>query len=929
MARSVGVRHALAWAALVLSAALTPAVIPAQANSITVQGVIRGLDGRVPTGARLDIRDRETGAARSVLADSTGAYRVLGITPGRYEITARAFGYRRQIREAVQILVGQRVVLDFSLEPGGQELAPTIVTAERVFEVSRMDVSTSVSPLEIERLPLNARNALNLAVVAPGIRTFGVEGGRSAPASGALPEREPRFSNLYVDGIEWKSMYVGQPMGVPATGSLIPQEALREFRVYVNSYDAEYARGASHVVSGISHRGGNELHGSLFGFLQNSSLVARGGFQPTENDYRRAQVGGNLRGPLIRDRLFFAASYEGQLTDDYISVVPGRPVEAPERWDAFAGAFKAPSRLHTGLLRLTAPLGPHTVDASWTTRHFAAEGNYGVSLMGVLLSRDAGVVGSSRVTNVQLRDTYTGERLINELTANVIEFTNGQELLKPGPTLQYPGLQFGRTNFPFRLNDRHLRLLNKTSLALDGPTGTHVVKTGVELQRTRTNVWRPTNGNGFFHFPTDTSTLPDRATIAVGVRDPASMRDAETTIDGWVIGAYLQDQWQPVPSLTITAGVRYDAELNTLNQDFIAPWSQDTTLLRIMGENFLNAGDRQADLDNLAPRFALSWDPIGSGRTFLRAGHGVMYDRIPVFGAVQERIATRWRTYNFSNPGTTDPADLRARVASGSSASPPNVFVFKDRMESPENHQWSVGVGHQLTDRVALNADYIRQRVRHAYVTVNRNVLINGARPLTNRFGTITVWDDFGDALSQAILGSMTYDHQRTRLNVAYTLGWAQSEFGEHTTGDYADSSAYSMQDSEGDERHRVVFSGFTTIPFGLDVSAIAIVASPRPTFATAGVDLNGNGSTTDDWPDGMRTIRARGWEHWYRTVDVRVGRAFPTFGGRLLVTAEVFNLFNSANHSEYQGNARLLGFREARGDYPARQGQLGMRFEF
>jgi hypothetical protein len=914
--------------AIALIAAWVPAPLDAQATTVTLQGSITASDGAIPQAARIEIRNRETGTVRGTLADTTGSYRALGLAPGSYDIAVRAIGYRRQVREAVHLLVGQRATLDFGLEPGGVELTPTVITAAPAFEVQRTDVSTAVSPEEIENLPLNARNVLNLAAIAPGIRTFGAEGGRSTPSSGALPEREPRFSNFYLDGVEWKGAYVGQVVGGPSTGSMIPQEALREFRVYLNSYDAEYARAASYVISAVTHRGGNELQGSLFSFFQNRGLVAKGAFQATKPEYQRYQVGGNLRGPVVRDRLFFAASYEGHLTDDYIDVVPGRPVEQPGRWDDYVGTFRAPTRHHTALVRLTAPLGAHTVDAIWATRQQSGESSFGFRLAGFPLSHEAGIVGGSRVTSVQLRDTWTRSSLINELSLHFLDLTNGQSMLAPGPTLQYPGLQRGRTNFPFALTDRHIHAVNKTSWALDGFAGSHVIKSGVEVNRVATSVWRPTNSYGAFVFPTDTSTLPSRGTIGVSLLDPGSTRDGYGEVDGWVIGGYLQDHWRPIPTLGITAGVRYDAELNTLNQDFTTPWARDTTLLRIVGENYLNTGDRKADLDNIAPRLAISWDPFGSGRTNVRAGHGVMFDRIPLFGALQERIATNWRSYVFPNPGTSDPAVLRARVAAGG-GTPPNLLLFKDRMEAPENHQWSAGVGQQLTDRLAINVDYVSQRVNNAYVTVNTNLPVNGVRPLTGRYGNILLWDDFGDAKSQAVLSSITWDQRPTRLNIAYTLGWAKSEFGESTTGDYPDSAAYTMQASEGDERHRIVISGLTTLPFGLDVSGIVIVASPRPSFAAMGIDVNQNGSSLDDWPEGIRTIRAHGWQHWYRTVDLRLGKSVAMPRGRMAVTAEVFNLFSSANHSEYQATWSQLGFGQPSGDYPRRQGQLGVRYLF
>ncbi len=931
MLRCLSACAALAgWMLAIASASVwTWSSIHAQGTTVTVQGVVSANDAAAPHGAQIEIRNRETGAVRRARADTAGAYRVLGLAPGNYEIAVRAIGYRQQVRETVQLVVGQRATLDFALEPGATELAPTVITAEASFEVQRTDVSTPVLQDEIEKLPLNSRNVMNLAAIAPGIRTYATEGGRSVPSSGAMPEREPRFGNFYLDGVEWKGTYVGQLVGGPATGSMIPQEALREFRVYLNSYDAEYARGSSYVISAVSHRGGNELEGSLFGFFQNRPLVAKGSFQATKPEYNRYQVGGNVRGPVVRNRLFFAASYEGQITDDNIDVVPGRPAQDPAKWDRYAGTFKAPSRHHTALVRLTAPLGSHTVDAIWGTRHHRAESSFGFRLAGIPLSHDAGIVGGSRVTSVQLRDTYTSASLVNELSLHFLDLTNGQSMLTPGPTLMYPGIQVGRVNYPFRVSDRHIRAINKTSWALDGFAGSHLLKTGLEIHRVGTSLWRPTNGHGVFAFATDTSTLPYRGTVAVGLYDASSMRDGNGAIDGWVAGAYLQDQWQPISTLTITAGVRYDAEINTLNQKFITPWATDTTLHRAIGEQYLNTGDRENDLDNIAPRLAMSWDASGSGRTFLRAGYGVMYDRIPVFGVLSERIATRWRSFVFSNPGTTDPAALRARIAAGSGAAAPNLVLLKDRLEAPSNHQWSLGVGHQVTDRLAVNVDYVNQRVKNAYVTVNTNQLRGGTRPITSRYGNLLLWDDFGDARSQALLTSITYDRRPARLNIAYTLGWAESEFGEYTTADYADSAAYAMQRSEGDERHRLVISGLTTLPFGLDLSGIAIVASPRPAFATIGTDVNQNGSGSDDWPNGIRTIRGKGWEHWYRTVDLRLGKSFEAPQGRMMVTAEVFNLFSSANHSEYQGTQNLLGFGDPIGDYARRQVQLGVRYQF
>jgi hypothetical protein len=906
--------------------------LAAQATSVTLQGSVVATDGSIPQGTRVEVRSRETGISRATVAGRSGTYRILGLAPGAYDVAVRAIGYRPELREGVRLALAQHAVLDFSLERATVELPPSVIRAERPLEVQRTDVSTAVLQEEIESLPLNSRNVLNLAAVAPGIRTFGTEAGRSAPAAGAVPVAEPRFSNFYLDGVEWKGMYVGQVVGQPAEGSIIPQEAIREFRVYLNSYDAEYARGASHVISALTHRGGNELEGSLFAFHQNRTLVARGSFQPAKPAYSRHQVGGNLRGPVLKNRLFFSLSYEGQITDNYIDVRPGRPAANPGIWDRYAGTFKAPHRLHNGLLRLTAPLRAHTVDATWAVRHILREGNFGTLLSTRMLSRDAGVVGGPTVNSLHLRDTYTSASLVNELSVHVLSMRNRQALITPGPTYQYPSVQIGRFNFPFRVHDQQIRAVNKTSYVLGDFFGQHVLKAGLEVSRVHTAVYRPTSAEGLFRFITDTSTLPSFAQIGVGFAGPSPTRDGASDINGWIVGAYVQDQWQPLRSLTITAGLRYDADINTLNQNLVAPWADDTTLHRAIGEQFLNTGDRENDLANLAPRLAISWDLSGRGRTFVRAGYGVMYDRIPLLGALPESREIGWRTYTFSNPGTTDPAELRRRVAAGGTTpTAPNIILMKDRLHAPENHQWSVGLGRQVGERLAVNVDYVNQRTKHLYVTIPANLppRPGAPRPITNRYGTITIWDDFGDAKFDGLLASVTYDRRPTRLNVGYTLGWAQSEFGEYTVSDYADSTAYVMQRSEGDERHRVVVSGLTRLPFGLDASTLAIVASPRPFLVSAGSDVNQNGSDTDDWPDGTRTQRRDGWDHWYRTIDLRLAKSLPFARGHFTVTAEVFNLFNWANHSEYQAVHSLLGYGEPVGDFARRQGQIGARYQF
>src|SRR5437879_87444 len=385
--------------------------LPAQ-NTVNLQGRVTGAAGAPLAAAQLTVSNRETGQQRSAVTSAQGTYTIVGLPPGAYHLRVALLGYGAQERD-IELLVGQHATLDFQLQQAAVALEAVEVAHQREpsFEVQRNDVSALVVTNEILNLPLNSRNTMNLAAIVPGIKTFAPTAGRSLPSSGSLPDL--RFWNFYLDGAEWKSFFNGNLVGIPQTGSPLPQEAMREFRVHLNPYDAQYTRGASFVISAVTQRGTNALHGSLFAYGQSNALKAldllqreRRTANPTTfsiPDYTRAQFGFNLRGPIQRDKLFFAVSYEGQSIDDCLIVFPGRPTYNPGIWDSVAGTFKAPTQNHTGVVRLTAPLGgAHGLDLVWAGRYYNSETNFGTTL-----AHNAGIKAKYWVHSIQLRDTYT------------------------------------------------------------------------------------------------------------------------------------------------------------------------------------------------------------------------------------------------------------------------------------------------------------------------------------------------------------------------------------------------------------------------------------------------------------------------------------------------------------------------------------------
>lgn len=927
-------------AGLLATLCLAPA-LGAQ-TTIALEGQVRGDDGQPVASAQVRVVSAATGTTRGAVTNDDGVFRVLGLAPGRYRVTVQRIGYR-PATEAVELLIGQRANLQFTLARGAAALSEIAVSAARTrsVEVQRTSVSAPVVREEIEHLPTNDRNIMTLAATAPGIKAFAPQAGRSLPSAGAVPDL--RFINFYLDGIELKSLFNGNLVGIPQTGAPLPQEAIQEFRVFLNPYDAEYSHAGAYVISAVSSRGTNELHGSTFGFYQNKNMTARTAFQKTVPNFNREQVGFNLRGPLRKDRLFFSANYEFTNTNNFIDVVPGRPAVDPTIWDRYRGSFAAPNRNHTGFLRLTyTPSERQSVDAEWASRYMTGE-----SFFGGIVARPGGITQKYFINIGQVRHTYIpSPRLLNELSFQVVQWHHNEGQLQPGPRRSYPSIIFGTPFFPLLLNEVHLRLIDRVTYTRDDFFGSHVVKGGFELSRVSADQFSPNFEQGSFSYRSDTSSAPYQATIGVGFPNATGTSDAKAALTGWITGAYVNDEWRPVPALTLNVGLRYDAEINTLNNGYTVPWAGDPALSGIAQvQPYLNRGNRQNDLNNLSPRLSFSWDVSGVNRTFVRGGFGVIYDRVPSFIGFQERLAASWRTYTFQT-SSTNVDSLRQLVASGQVTAVPNIVLVKHRMNTPSNRQASIGIGHQLTDAIAINADYIHQDIRNLYARLNLNYLDRSVTPpqrhLTSRYGDIIVWDDFARAKFDAVVTSIAYQRPGLLATLAYTLGFYKADYDAVTAPAYPFRSSYNMQPTAGDERHRFVLSEVANLPWGFTLSSVTTLASPRPFGVILGRDANLDNTTEDDFPpsgspSGRRTERPSGtWSNWYREVDVRLEKNILAVSGvKYRVSAEVFNLFNTYNVAGFNGRMQdlngnpLSSFGQPNAAFGARRAQIGLRMDF
>ncbi len=935
------IRHVIGIA-LAASALLTPTLTRAQPMT-TLEGMVRDSASGV---ARTEVVafDSLRNERRAVFTSDKGYYRILGLTPGRYVVSARIIGHSK-MSQWVELAAGQRLRMDFLLHRAANVLETVEVQAERPGDpIDRMSVTSGITSEESQRLPLSTRNVMDLAALAPGIRSYQAANGLSVPGAGAL--RDERAINLYLDGVEMKNFNSTNVSGSPQTGSALPSDALKEVRVFLNPYDAEYARGASYVVSAVSHQGTNEKHGSAFALFQHRDLISVTEFQREipnfeKPNFNRKQAGFSLRGPAIRDRLFYAATYELSDTERYIAVVPGQPAGNPAFWDRYAGVFKAPSRNHNGLLRLTYAANPaHTFETIWSTRYLTGESQFGGTV-----SREAAISQEYAVNTVNLRHRWLpAPQIANELSLQFLGWSHTHRRLTAGPELRYPTLSIGRSDSGGEIEESQFRAVERFTYGIGTGPGSHLLKAGVELSKIFSRQFTPNFIGGSFRFRTETGE-PFEGSIAVGLLHPDSDRDAAGYQRGWVAGGYVNDEWLVTRRLVVNAGFRYDAEINVLNNDFVVPWVNDPELAaRPELHGLFNGGHRKNDLDNLSPRLSFSWDVAGNRRAFVRGGFGIMFDRIPGFIPINERRSATWRIYAFANPGTIDPEVLRQRVLGGAGpASPPQVVLLPQSLDVPENRQWSIGLGAQLSRSFALNMDYIEQVVSNLFASVNLNwrdlSQTPAKRALSERYGNIIVWGDFAGAEYRALLTTISYTAGTSiQLKLAHTLASAKADWDvDNAQVPGPADQFYVRQRTSGDERHRFVLSGFTELPFGVRLSTVTTVASPRPYRTTDGRDLNKNNFFDDDFIDGKRyRVPDDAWRFWYRAVDLRLTKVISVReGARLSFILEGFNVFNSENYSGYFGVQRSANgdirpdFGGPSGVFAPRQMQLGSRLDF
>jgi hypothetical protein len=305
---------------------LVPNVVRAQQGTTEVRGQVTDAQGAVLPGVSVTVRNQDTGMFRETVTNAEGIYFASGIVPGMYEIAAELQGFKRYSRRDLRLEIGKTATANVQLAVGSLEETITVVAETPIVDLTSKEVGGSVTARELVELPSVNRNFVGFVGLLPGIiPTISTEsfGSDSITVNG----QDPRNNNYMLDGANNNDDVIGQRAGTQARTAI---EAVQEFQVITNQFDAQYGRTAGAIVNAVTKQGTNQWRGSAFSFFKDAGITTKNYFARQNDldkpDTKEQQFGGTFGGPIVRNKAHFFASVERVLIDEGITrVFAARP----------------------------------------------------------------------------------------------------------------------------------------------------------------------------------------------------------------------------------------------------------------------------------------------------------------------------------------------------------------------------------------------------------------------------------------------------------------------------------------------------------------------------------------------------------------------------------------------------------------------------
>ena len=738
----------------------------AQSTASITGSVVDATNSAVP-GVQVTARNSETGVVRTTATDASGRYEIPLLNVGNYEVSVQKEGFQAQNVKGVALVLGQRAVVDLTLEIG--EVRETVQVTEQGtgVEVTTSDVSGLVGERQVKDLPLNGRSfdnllTLNTGIVnvtgerAGGIGTSAASVGNMFSVSGHRPE-----ANLFLlNGVEYtgSSQINVTPGG--ASGQLLGVDAIREFELVKDNYGAEYGKRSGAQITIVTTSGTNQLHGTLYEFLRNSDLDARNFFdQKNVAQFQRNVFGGSLGGPIKKNTTFIFGNYEGfrqRLGLSNVTLVPDNasrasavasvqpllalwPVQnGPELGGGIAIAYNNPkqairedfgtTRLDHNFSNFDSLAAVYTVDDS--TAHTPSTNP--LSLVDLALRNQVASLSETHIFSPTVVNKLTlgfsrASFFFTGVTpVNIPGFVAGNPIgaiTIGGSTAQNSSSAISPAGTNTTSNLRSTRNLFTLTDQVQFTRGIHAFSLGLWLQQMQSNDNLAASQYGQAVFTNLQTFL--QGTIATFTAIPNPTPLSFRSLEG---AYYAEDVIKLRPSLELRVGFR---------GEFTNGWNESHN----RSSNWLfnsNGVIETAPLvgqspytENKAkflpsPRLGLAWSPF-SKKTVIRTGFGIYYT---LNDSISYRL-TQSAPFNtvvvqknipvsaaYLTPGAAPP--------SGSKISPAGV---QPNLATPANVDYTLTIQQAITPSTTVSVGYVGSHGYHELLSIDANIPVPAICP--------------------------------------------------------------------------------------------------------------------------------------------------------------------------------------------------------
>src|SRR6266851_4968572 len=352
----------------ILGVAILAVALNAQENTATIAGQVTDSSGALMPGVAVTARNVLTGIKRATISNETANYSIPLLSIGTYEVTAEREGFKTFRQTGVVLEVGQHARVDFSLVVGSASESVQVTAEVPLTQTDTSSVGSVIDNQKVVEMPLNGRQFYSLALLVPGVAPpaqgsiLSFRGGFNVAGSSEL------YNNFTLNGLENNDQLLSAPAFRPSV------DAIQEFKILTGVFPAEYGRNSGSQVIVTTKAGGNAFHGALFEFLRNQVTDAKNFFTPANSAipaFKQNQFGATAGGPIIHNKTFFFASYEGTRSTQQVTALTNVPLPG-----MLSGDFSGISQVVANPLGGNAPFPGNKIPANLINPIGQALANY-------------------------------------------------------------------------------------------------------------------------------------------------------------------------------------------------------------------------------------------------------------------------------------------------------------------------------------------------------------------------------------------------------------------------------------------------------------------------------------------------------------------------------------------------------------------------